>query len=29
MMIGEIMSIWPLLVQINLYIDILKEHFVG
>lgn len=29
MIIGEIMSIWPLLNQINLYVEILKEQFVG
>jgi hypothetical protein len=29
MIIGEMMSIWPLLNQIGQYIEILKEHFVG
>jgi hypothetical protein len=29
MIIGEVMSIWPLLVQIGQYIEILKEHFLG
>ncbi len=29
MIIGEIMSIYPLLVMLNEYMTILKEHFVG
>jgi hypothetical protein len=29
MIIGEIISIYPLMNQINLYLEILKEHFVG
>ncbi len=29
MIIGEVMSIWPLLVQIGQYIDILKESYLG
>ena len=29
MIIGEVMSIWPLLNQIGQYIEILKEHFLG
>jgi len=29
MIIGEIMSIWPLLNQIGQYIELLKENFVG
>lgn len=29
MIVGEIISIYPLLNQINLYLEILKEHFVG
>ncbi len=29
MIIGEVMSIWPLLVQIGQYIDICKETFLG
>jgi len=29
MIIGEIMSIWPLLNQIGQYVEILKEHFLG
>ncbi len=29
MIIGEMMSIWPLLNQIGQYIEILKEHFLG
>ncbi len=29
MIVGELISIYPLLNQINLYLDILKEHFVG
>jgi hypothetical protein len=29
MIVGELISIYPLLNQINLYLEILKEHFVG
>jgi len=29
MIIGEFISIYPLMNQINLYLEILKEHFVG
>jgi len=29
MIVGEIISIYPLMNQINLYLEILKEHFVG
>jgi hypothetical protein len=29
MIIGELISIYPLMNQINLYLEILKEHFVG
>jgi hypothetical protein len=29
MIIGEMMSIWPLLNQIGQYIEILKESFLG
>jgi hypothetical protein len=29
MIIGEMMSIYPLLVMLNEYMTILKEHFVG
>jgi hypothetical protein len=29
MIVGEIMSIWPLLNQIGQYVEILKENFVG
>lgn len=28
-MIGEIISIYPVMDQIKLYLEILKEHFVG
>ena len=28
-MIGEIISIYPVMDQIKLYLEILKEHFLG
>jgi hypothetical protein len=29
MIVGEIISIYPVMDQIKLYLEILKEHFVG
>jgi len=29
MYVGEIISIYPVMDQIKLYLEILKEHFVG
>jgi hypothetical protein len=29
MSVGEIISIYPVMDQIKLYLEILKEHFVG
>jgi|APGre2960657373_1045057.scaffolds.fasta_scaffold01478_10 hypothetical protein len=29
MFVGEIISIYPVMDQIKLYLEILKEHFVG
>ena len=29
MIVGEIISIYPVMDQIKLYLEIIKEHFVG
>ena len=29
MIVGEIISIYPVMNQINLYLEIIKEHFLG